>query len=101
MPTSNPQVLATFTTTEDLPSWLRNRLIVALIPVAQGAGRKLIVRGASYAATAFLALAVKNGVNADLTSLSESITSLSVVAFDILISIISFKLHLVAKPDPA
>lgn len=83
----------------DLPSWLQNKLIVALLPVAQGMGRKLLLRLASYTALAFAGVALKNGVDANVETLSGAIVSLGTVGLDILISVVSYKLHLVAKPD--
>lgn len=100
MPTNNPtQVISVRSTTSDLAPWLRNKLIIALLPVAQGFGRKMIARLSQIAGTAFITYAATNGVHADVETISGAVLAIGAVAFDVLISIVSFKLHLVAKPD--
>jgi len=82
-----------------LPAWIQNRLIVSLIPIAQGAGLKLLTRLASYLALAFTGIAAKNGVEANVETLSGALISLGAVGLDVLISVISYKLHVVAKAE--
>jgi len=85
---------------ESILSWLTPRMLGALLPLVHKLGAKLIVRWITLGGMAMIAMAEHTGYAASVGTTEKVLGALVIVAgwlFDWLLSIITFRLHLVPK----
>lgn len=86
----------------DIGVWARNRLIIALLPLAQGFARKMLVRYVTIGVGSFIGWAETNGFASQVPDSVKLIGALVLVAgtaLDVGISYVSHLLHLDVKGE--